>query len=445
MMRSRVLLIVVVALLIVPVGLLILSATPEIRIDEPLKVIGGDTPVTLHITAPHGIRRVWATVEQNGSTWPMSETSQPAARWNFLGKNLAPKDVVVTVGRKLAPKLKDGKARVVFSAQSNDLRGSTAELAYDVMVNSQPPVVYADALQHYINQGGCELVTFTVSGYWTEAGVKVGKYKFRSFPMPGKTQQGDRSERFSLFAYPWDTPDGTVPVVYATNPAGNEVEARFWYKLFPKKFRSRDLEISDSFLDKVDNQIDPGGQGTLLERFLRINGEMRRANNQQLADLRSDTLEHWRFNNAFLQLGNSKVEAMFADTRDYVYHGKKVDRQTHLGYDLSVTQGVDVTAANDGKVVWAHNLGIYGNCIVVDHGYGLQSIYGHLSRIDVKPGDMVKKGQSMGKSGSTGLAGGDHVHFSMQADGVQVTPIEWFDMHWIEDRIFSKVPPPAGG
>ncbi|MCX6625580.1 MAG: M23 family metallopeptidase, partial [Acidobacteria bacterium] len=331
----------------------------------------------------------------------------------------------------------------IFTAQSNDLRGSTTQLAFDVLVNSKPPAVFADALQHYINQGGCELVTFTVSGYWTEAGVKVGNYKFRSFPMPGKAQSDQRSERFALFAYPWNTPDGTVPVVYARNPAGNEVEARFWFKLFPKPFRTRDIDIDDRFLEKVVNQIDTGGQGTILERFLRINGELRRSNNQELAALRARTAEHWTFNAAFQQLGNSKVESMFADTRNYIYQGKKVDRQTHLGYDLSVTQGVGVTAANDGSVVLARNLGIYGNCIVVDHGYGLQSIYGHLSRIDVKEGDAVKKGQEMGKSGSTGLAGGDHLHFTMQADGVQVTPIEWFDMHWLQDRIYSKVPPAA--
>jgi murein DD-endopeptidase MepM/ murein hydrolase activator NlpD len=100
---------------------------------------------------------------------------------------------------------------------------------------------------------------------------------------------------------------------------------------------------------------------------------------------------------------------------------------------------VPVVAANDGKVVFAGELGIYGNCVVVDHGYGLQSIYGHLSEIAVKPGDLLKKGQSMGRSGETGLAGGDHVHFSIQVDGVQVQPIEWWDEHWIQDRILSKL------
>src|SRR2546428_581475 len=138
-------------------------------------------------------------------------------------------------------------------------------LACSRLSRSRSPIHTASGLQHYINQGGSELVVFTPGGYWTEAGVHVGKYSFRSFSLPGHSDQ-----RFSLFAYPWDLPENAVPVVFARNPAGAEVTARFWYKLFPKKFRSRDLEIDDSFLDRVVNQIDPQGSGDLLSRFLRI-------------------------------------------------------------------------------------------------------------------------------------------------------------------------------
>jgi murein DD-endopeptidase MepM/ murein hydrolase activator NlpD len=67
-----------------------------------------------------------------------------------------------------------------------------------------------------------------------------------------------------------------------------------------------------------------------------------------------------------------------------------------------------------------------------------------MSRIDVKPGDLVKKSQQMGLSGQTGMAGGDHLHFSMQVDGIQVNPIEWWDEHWIQDRILSKIGSGAG-
>ena len=172
---------------------------------------------------------------------------------------------------------------------------------------------------------------------------------------------------------------------------------------------------------------------------MKINGQLRVENNRTLADLRMKSEPKFLWTQPFLQLANSKVESEFADVRSYIYQGKKVDQQVHLGFDLAVTAHTPVVAANDGKVVWAAPLGIYGNCIVVDHGYTLQSIYGHLSEIDVKEGEMVKRGQVMGKSGSTGLAGGDHLHFSMQVGGVEVNPVEWWDEHWIKDHIWNRL------
>jgi murein DD-endopeptidase MepM/ murein hydrolase activator NlpD len=205
----------------------------------------------------------------------------------------------------------------------------------------------------------------------------------------------------------------------------------------------RDFELSDALMEKLVNSVDPTGQlapgKDLEQRFIYINGELRRKNNQQLADLRLKTEEKILWNGPFIHYG--KEEADFADVRNYVHGGRKIDQQVHLGFDLSDVQNAPVDAANDGRVVWASDLGIFGNCVVVDHGYALQSIYGHMREISVKPGDMVKRGQSMGIAGQTGLAGGVHVHFGMQIDGVQINPREWWDDHWIKDRILSKLQP----
>jgi murein DD-endopeptidase MepM/ murein hydrolase activator NlpD len=431
----RIPLIILVALLIaVPVCLLMLSGGTVLKIDPPATAIGDVTPIQVHIENSHGVRRITGVIEQGGSRYTVFDVHQAPHRLMFWRRHEAPQIKTFQVGKQQAPALHDGKARLIIEAESNDLRGSVDSITSEVEIITQPPRITADGAQHYINQGGSELVVFTPSGYVTDSGVRVGKYTFRSFPHPSQANQ-----RFSLFAYPWDLPVDAVPVAYARNPAGAEATARFWYKVFPKKFRARDLPIDDAFLDKVVNQIDPGGSGDLLARFLKINGEMRRKNNQTLADLRLKTADKFLWSGPFLPLTNAAVESAFADKRSYIYKGKKVDEQVHLGFDLAVTLHVSVPAANDGRVVWADNLGIYGNCVVVDHGYGLQSIYGHLSEIAVKPGAMVKKSQSLGKSGSTGLAGGDHLHFSMQVDGVQVNPIEWWDEHWIKDRILSKV------
>jgi murein DD-endopeptidase MepM/ murein hydrolase activator NlpD len=420
-----------------PLLLLLLSTSPAVTVESPLRVIGMEAPVAVRVTSPHGVRRVSAELEQDGNRYRVFEAARPARRFAFLRHHEAPAEFRFTVGKKSAPALHDGKARLLVEAQANDFRAATAAAALDIEVNTKAPQVTADGFQHYINQGGAELVTFTVSGYWTEAGVRVGPYTFRSFPMPGRPA----GERFAIFAFPWDVPADTVPVVYASNPSGAQAVAHFWCKVFPKKFRSRDLQLSDAFLDKVVEEMDPNGSGDKLARFLKINGEMRRQNNQTLRDLRLKTADRMLWSGPFWRYGQTESE--FADHRTYVYKGKVVDHQTHLGFDLADLQRAPVVAANDGTVVFAGRLGIYGNCIVVDHGYGLQSVYGHLSQIAVKPGESVKRGQEMGRSGATGLAGGDHLHFSMQIDGVQITPVEWWDEHWIHDRILSRLPAKA--
>jgi peptidase M23-like protein len=415
-----------------------MSTSPVVGLTPPVKTVGINTPVTATITNPHGVRYVAAYLEQNGARYPLYEEKAPARRL-FWSRHQPPRTVTFEAGKTRAPDLKEGKARMVVEAISNDLRGSSNSAAYDVNVVLAPPRVIPDDLQHYINQAGMELVTFTAAGSWNEAGVKVGDHLFRSFPLPGKPAD----QRFSMFAYAWDLPADITPVVYARNQAGTEATAHFWFKLFPKKFRVRDFPIDDALMEKLVTSVDPTGQlasgPDLLSRFLKINGEMRQKNNQQMSDIRFKTEEKILWNGPFIHYG--KEEANFADDRNYIYHGKKVDQQVHLGFDLSDVQNAPVNAANDGRVVWASDLGIYGNCIVLDHGYALQSVYGHMRQIDVKVGDLVKKGQKMGIAGQTGLAGGVHVHFSMQIDGVQINPHEWWDEHWIHDRILSKLAP----
>ena len=279
------------------------------------------------------------------------------------------------------------------------------------------------------------------AGSWTEAGVKVGKYTFRSFPLPGQAGPALRHVRLSVgparqSSRRWST--------RATWRAPKPPRA-FWFKLFPKKFRVRDFPIDDALMTKLVNQIDPDGTlapgPDMLSRFLKINGEMRRKNNQQLADLRMKTEEKILWNGPFLHWG--KEESMFADVRNYIYHGKKVDQQVHLGFDLSDTR------QRSGARGQRRPRGVGrqpGHLRQLRGGGPRLRAAIHLrppDRIDVKVGDMVKKGQSLGVAGATGLAGGVHVHFSMQIDGVQVNPREWWDEHWIHDRILSKLDPNA--
>lgn len=411
------------------------SSKPAVVHVDPVKFIGNSTPVNIRVESPHGVRKVVVEVQQDGKSYSTTSVETSARRF-MIQRHAPPLPLTANVGRKTIPALHDGKARIVVTAIANDLRALSTVQTLDVDVMTAAPTVSADGVQHYINQGGSEMVTFTPGGGWTEAGVKVGDYTFRSFPLPGQPGQ-----YFSLFAFSWQLDPDTPMWVYATNPTGASARSDFWHKVFPKQFRASTIRLEDMNIDRIVNQIDPDHKipGDLVTRFVYINSVMRKVNNKTLADLRFQTEPKFLWTGAFLPMVDSTVEARFADDRTYTWQGKKVDQQTHLGFDLAKVAHSPIPASNDGKVVWAENLGIYGNCIVIDHGFGLQSIYGHLSEFLVKKGDVVKKGQIIGKTGSTGLAGGDHLHFTMQIDGVQVNPVEWWDPHWVKDRVLSKM------
>ena len=430
----KIILVVIVLAVLLPIAFLAMrSATPVLDLPSPVATLGQATPIAVRVRDPRGIRKMSAFVEQNGARYGVWELPQPSgaaeSTWKF------------TAGVKTTPQLKNGKAKLIVEATSNDLLGKTGRLEAEVTVVTQPPAVSADSEQHYLYLGMADLATFSLSGGWTEAGVRVGDEKFRAWPMPG-----GKPGFFSLYAFAWNMPPGTAPVVYASNGAGSDVTSPLVIR-FPKKeqpkYTTHDLQVSDGFIQKVVGELDPNGSGDPVARFLKINNEMRRANNQTLSDLRFKTADRFLWSQPFARQSHSQAEASFADVRNYIYQGKKIDQQVHLGYDLAVTQHVGVEASNDGRVVYAAPLGIYGNCIVVDHGYGLQTIYGHMSQIDVHEGDMVKRGQVMGKSGQTGMAGGDHIHFAMQLDGVQIDPKEWWDPHWIQDHIAKRVDLPG--
>jgi murein DD-endopeptidase MepM/ murein hydrolase activator NlpD len=181
-------------------------------------------------------------------------------------------------------------------------------------------------------------------------------------------------------------------------------------------------------------------EGSTIDKFLAINGELRQKNAATIASFASKTSPQMLWGGVvFHPFTNSAVESAFADRRTYVYQGKDVDHQTHLGFDLARVVNTPIVASNRGKVLFADELGIYGRAVIIDHGMGLQSLYAHMSSISVKVGDEVKKEQEIGRSGMTGLAAGDHLHYTMLVSGHMVNPIEWWDPHWIEDRILRKL------
>jgi murein DD-endopeptidase MepM/ murein hydrolase activator NlpD len=433
------------------------GAAPSIQILQPTKVVGTDAVLDVRVEAPKSkLSRLDIAIEQEGKSTPLFSLAQTTSA-NVTQET--PERVRITrpVGKRALPDLKAGKARIVVTAARTTLFGwrtKEATAAVEVMARFTPPRVAALSTHHYVNHGGAEMVVYTVSPPDVASGVQVGDVVYPGFPAAGAgIPTSDAGMRVAFFALLYDQDLATPIRLFARDEAGNEAHATFDYKVFPKKFHKGRIDLNDAFLGRVVPEIlehSPElklavapGEG-YLPAFLKVNSDLRRANADKIIGLSAQTDPKILWSGPFLPLGNAAVESAFADHRTYTYQGKEVDRQVHLGFDLAVTQKIPVLAGNDGKVVYADYLGIYGNCVVIDHGMGVQSLYGHLSTISVKVGDVVKKDQEIARSGMTGLAGGDHLHFSIQVQGRPVNPVEWWDPHWIQDRVLRKIQE-AGG
>jgi len=430
------------------------GAPPQVTIEKPDRFVGQSGALDVTAAAPNArLTTLTITLEQSGRSYPLFtlDGAQTASVTRAGPDTLR---VSRPLGKQSVPELQSGPARIVVTAARPgllNLRTLTSTASKDFQVRLEPPRIAVLSTKHYVNLGGSELVVYRATPADVASGVRVGDIEYAGFPAAGAgVPAADPSLKVAFFALLHDQPVDTPIVAYARDEAGNQSKASFIDSVFPKPFKKSRIEIDDKFINRVvpeilehspELKVTPPAESSpeMLAAFLRINGELRRINAEQIAALAAKTSPQRLWHETFVQLGNSQVEASFADHRTYFYKGKEVDQQTHLGFDLAVTAHVPVVAANSGTVLNASWLGIYGNCVIIDHGMGVQSLYGHLQSFDVKVGDTVTRGQTVGRSDSTGLAGGDHLHFTLLVGGRMVNPVEWWDPHWIADRVERKL------
>jgi murein DD-endopeptidase MepM/ murein hydrolase activator NlpD len=451
----RILLAIVLILLLAAGGAYVVAgrmAGPSIQITKPGKFVGVSSPLEIAVGAPGAhLADLRVDVEQNGQRYPVFTLADQ--RGATMKQDGADRLVVThAIGKQQVAQLQSGAARLVVVASRPVLygiRNAQSTATHDVQVRLERPRVSVISTHHYINHGGSETVVYRVTPDDVTSGVVVGDVEYPGYPGTGVTVEGvrisDPAVRVAFFALLHDQDRNTPIRVFARDAAGNSARADFDFRVFPKPFKRSRIELDTRFLDRVVPAILEGTteikpEGDTLAKFLTINGELRKKNAEKISSFAGQTAQEllWR-GIVFHPYTNSAVESAFADHRTYLYQGREVDQQVHLGFDLASYTGTPIVAANRGKVLFADELGIYGNCVILDHGMGVQSLYAHLSSMDVKPGQIVDKEQQIGRSGMTGLAGGDHLHFTMLVNGRMVNPVEWWDSHWIEDRILRKL------
>jgi len=426
----------VIILLAIGAGIFMLfrdTTPPVITISPDIVELGKESSVTIKVVD-----------EGSGLKFLKVEAVQGDKRISLWSKNFTGAIMQTEQEIKIGDgAIKEGPFTIVVTTEDTSIYPfgasgmASAEQAFTL--DTTPPRIFVQSHTNNLNQGGCGLMIFALSEEAEKAGIQVGERYFPAYLQPGGN---GKFQYYCMFAHPWDVPVSEFkPFVVASDKAGNSAKRSFNYFTNPKPFRHDKIRLSDNFMEKtipefqglVPNEGDP------IDQYLYINNTIRKENRAKLLDFSRDTSPTMLWNGTFARLPNAANRARFADARDYMYKGKKVDYQTHLGLDLASLKHAPVPAGNDGRIVYADFLGIYGNVVVIDHGLGLQSLYAHLSSIAVAKNEMVTKGQIIGNTGTTGLAGGDHLHYGITVAGIPTQPFEWWDKTWIKNNITSKL------
>ena len=410
------------------------------------------TPLPMYLSGPHtfrvsaadmkrGLKSVTVSLAQGGRSVTVFEKKLPFTGFSNCDgcRRFETKVSVDPAALNLAQGRVDMVVRVRDHSRRSGGDGNLTVVQHAMVVDTIPPALRAVSRMHYVNVGGTGLVVYQVSSDAEKSGVFVGDLFFPGFAVEDRSEEGIH---VCYFTVPVDRENPSEVYLWAEDRAGATSRGSFNYRIRTKRFPLKQITITDRFLTRIMSRFSSypfeKGMGE-LERFLVINREIRAENNRMYFDLGRDTSKERLWSGTWLRLKNAATMAQFGDRRNYLYKGEKIDEQRHLGVDLASLANSEVQAANHGRVSFEGEAGIYGLTVVLEHGQGLASVYSHLSSIGVKKGEPVAKGDVIGVTGQTGLAGGDHLHFGILVNGVFVNPVEFWDGHWIQDNIEKKM------
>lgn len=415
---------------------------PTVTLGLASPSLGANQTIDLTVAdAKSGIRRAWVGLLKDGQEIVLLDKTFASA--GIFTGGVVHEEKLRIPFEPQSKGIKDGKAMLRVMVRDYSWRqwgdGNAAYQEQEVMIDTRPPGIEVLSQPHYFAQGGSGVVIYKLSEACSASGVLVGTEFYPGMSGAAK----DPTIQMAMVAIDWQQGPATPIFVTATDLAGNQTRSTLSHLVNARKFKRDQIELSDSFLDwkmpEFVQQVGAVPGVANVDIFLKVNGELRRANYDTLKKVvaHSDAQIYWE--GTFLRLPDAAPRAGFADTRSYMYKGKKIDEQTHLGVDLASLAQSPVPAANSGKVVFAEELGIYGLTVMLDHGMGLFSMYSHLSHAGVTVGQMVAKGDTIGKTGISGLAGGDHLHYSLMVYHTFVNPLEWWDAQWIKNNISAKI------
>jgi len=412
------------------------GSSPEITLQPTPAHLGLKNIINLQVDdRGRGLASVRAAIIQGGREKViLNRTFGPSSPWQDGGTFRFKKKLVI---EPLKLGLTQGKAVLVIQARDRSLsrwmHGNVAVLETHAAVDTTPPRVSVLSRLAYVNRGGAALAVYRVSPDAVRHGVRVGDHWFRGYtPWPKRP-----GAALCYFAYSQSLPKNAPIRIWAADAAGNQTQVDPQVRLRWRRFRHEKLKLSDRTINILGSRfavLAPADVQGPLAVFVWVNTKLRGMNHQTIISATKDSADKQYWRGAFVR-PPGKTTAGFGDRRTYFYKNKQISKAVHLGVDLADVSRSPIKAAAAGRVLFAGPLGIYGNCVILDHGLGAATLYGHLSSLETTKGQEVSAGQVLGRSGATGLALGDHLHFSVLVDGIYVDPREWWDPHWIRDNI----------
>ncbi|WP_297942421.1 M23 family metallopeptidase [uncultured Campylobacter sp.] len=391
------------------------------------------SPLKIKISDDTGIKLVRVNLNDGASTIPLLNEELNVPQTTLELAVQFPKNLMLN-------KDKNYKLEVFANDISswNFAQGNKSVKTANIIIDDKKPVINIINQSYKITKGGSAVVVFSAKDErLNEVYVKTNYGKiFKAIPF---VKEGYYA---SLVAWPANLEEFRAEAV-ATDRAGNESISQIKYFYQDKKYKVSTIKLNPGFINgKVSDLASQYAQNfnsmSDLEKFKFVNETLRKKNGDDLHAATSAVHED-RINGfelkPFYPLAKGAAVASFADHRIFFMNDEQVSESWHMGLDLASVANADIKESNYGKVVFAQENGIFGLNLGIYYGFGLYGIYGHCSATQLSVGSDVKPGDILAQTGSSGFAFGDHLHFGIVVQGVDVRPEEWMDPKWMKDNI----------
>lgn len=395
-------------------------------------------PIEIKISDSSGIQFVRVTLQDANNTIVLAHNVYQDKQEEVVVKASLPKTAFLDKKSKLTLQVE-----AADNSMWNFFMGNETQKTASIVIDTIKPTLNTLINSYSIRRGGVGSVIFQAN----DKNLKELYIQTDSGHIYRPTPFYKKGYYISFVAWENNRKKFSATIV-AKDSAGNKTMIPIKYYLLSKRYKISKLKLNDSFINGKITQLalkysqQDINNMSLTDRFKFINETLRNTNEALIEKLTTPTNKQMVssfYLKPFYPLRNGAAVASFGDHRFYSYKNNPISESYHLGLDLASIKEAPIVSSNDGIVVYAEENGIYGNNLIIYHGLGIYSLYGHCSSFLVEPKERIKAGATIAQTGVSGLALGDHLHFGILVQGIEVRPEEWMDKKWFKDNVTTII------